>query len=446
MVAKAPTIPNRMNTAINPILVRETIHKVDKCITRLQEIQFTVTRGTKIISGLKVSPRSIRTSLGCKQESLRFVCPFAIPEIPVQNSLASSPPLFLCYIHSNGRSTDSSSTSPVFSLRIIVAEDWRRMSVSAMLLNETVAEILQASKIVSNLSNASTEIDPRTPDTGSRTRKLESTELRARRAREKQTMSRSRLETGSPVLRRSRSRISFKTTPPPNIREASMNMTGYRPLVSVNRVSPKNRPWKKKTVLFPNPLFHYTSPTSTHQKSFFKTRSPIIARPSQTPHKFLIKSQNTTLSSQQKSFYKTRSPIIARPSQTPHKFLIKSQNTTLSSQQKSFYKTRSPIIARPSQTPHKFLIKSQNTTLSSHFKSKKAVPEVTISPVKTKGSAPNPRRYSFSPSKLANRLVSPLKARLSIHKVGGGLMTGLKQRSSFTAATKPPSTRLNRGL
>ncbi|KAL0923067.1 hypothetical protein M5K25_007112 [Dendrobium thyrsiflorum] len=416
MVAKAPTIPNRMNTAINPILVRETIHKVDKCITRLQEIQFTVTRGTKIISGLKVSPRSIRTSLGCKQESLRL-------------------------------QTVAAKRSPVSKFQEKAnAEDWRRMSVSAMLLNETVAEILQASKIVSNLSNASTDIDPRTPDTCSRTRKLESTELRARRAREKQTMSRSRLETGSPVLRRSRSRISFKTTPPPNIREASMNMTGYRPLVSVNRVSPKNRPWKKKTVLFPNPLFHYTSPTSTHQKSFFKTRSPIIARPSQTPHKFLIKSQNTTLSSQQKSFYKTRSPIIARPSQTPHKFLIKSQNTTLSSQQKSFYKTRSPIIARPSQTPHKFLIKSQNTTLSSHFKSKKAVPEVTISPVKTKGSAPNPRRYSFSPSKLANRLVSPLKARLSIHKVGGGLMTGLKQRSSFTAATKPPSTRLNRGL
>ncbi|KAH0465252.1 hypothetical protein IEQ34_005355 [Dendrobium chrysotoxum] len=386
MVAKAPTIPNRMNTAINPILIRETIQKVDKCITRLQEIQFTVTRGTKIITGLKVSPRStrgyIRTSLSCKQESLRFVWPY-------QRflSLASSPPV-----------PDS--------------EDWRRMSLSAMLLNETVAEILQASKIVSNLSNASTDIDPRTPETGSRSRKLESTELRARRAREKQTMSRSRLETGSPVLRRSRSRISFKTTSPPNIREASMNMTGSRPLVSANRVSPKNRPWKKKTVLFPNPLFHNTSPTSTHQKSF----------------------------------YKTRSPIIARPSQTPQKFLIKSQHTTLSSQQKSFYKTRSPIIARPSQTPHKFLIKSQHMTLSSHFKSKKAVPEVTISPVKTKGSATNPRRYSFSPSKLANRLVSPLKTRLSFHKGGGGLMTGLKQRPSFTAATKPPSTRLNRGL
>ncbi|XP_028553108.1 microtubule-binding protein TANGLED1 [Dendrobium catenatum] len=383
MVAKAPTIPNRMNTAINPILIRETIQKVDKCITRLQEIQFTVTKGTKIISGLKVSPRStrgyIRTSHGCKQESLRL-------------------------------KTVAAKRSPASKFQEKAnAEDWRRMSISAMLLNETVAEILQASKIVSNLSNASTEIDPRTPATGSRSRKLESTELRARRAREKQTMSRSRLETGSPVLRRSRSRISFKTTSPPNIREA--NMTGSRPLVSVNRVSPKNRPWKKKTVLFPNPLFHSTSPTSTHQKIFFKTRSPIAARPSQTPHKFLIKSQNATLSSQQKSFYKTRSPI-----------------------------------ARPSQTPHKFLIKSQHMTLSSHFKSKKAVPEVTISPVKTKGSASNQRRYSFSPSKLANRLVSPLKTRLSFHKVGGGLMTGLKQRPSFTAATKPPATRLTRGL
>lgn len=52
------------------------IFKVDKSIARLQELQFTVTGGTKVISGVTLSPRStrgyLRTSLRCKQESLRY--------------------------------------------------------------------------------------------------------------------------------------------------------------------------------------------------------------------------------------------------------------------------------------------------------------------------------------------------------------------------------------
>lgn len=50
--------------------------QVDRCMARLQELQYTVSGGTKVISGVSLSPRStrgyIRTSLRCKQESLRY--------------------------------------------------------------------------------------------------------------------------------------------------------------------------------------------------------------------------------------------------------------------------------------------------------------------------------------------------------------------------------------
>lgn len=45
-------------------------------MARLQELQHTVTGGTKLVAGVSLSPRSgrnyLRTSLRCKQESLRF--------------------------------------------------------------------------------------------------------------------------------------------------------------------------------------------------------------------------------------------------------------------------------------------------------------------------------------------------------------------------------------
>lgn len=51
--------------------------KVDKCMARLQELQYTVAGGKKVISGVSLSPRStrgyLRTSLRCKQETLRCV-------------------------------------------------------------------------------------------------------------------------------------------------------------------------------------------------------------------------------------------------------------------------------------------------------------------------------------------------------------------------------------
>jgi len=49
--------------------------KVDQCMARLQELQYTVTGGNKVVSGVKLSPRStkayLKTSLRCKQESMR---------------------------------------------------------------------------------------------------------------------------------------------------------------------------------------------------------------------------------------------------------------------------------------------------------------------------------------------------------------------------------------
>ena len=49
-------------------------------MARLQELQYTVAGGKKVISGVSLSPRStrgyMRTSLRCKQESLR--CDFCL--------------------------------------------------------------------------------------------------------------------------------------------------------------------------------------------------------------------------------------------------------------------------------------------------------------------------------------------------------------------------------
>lgn len=50
--------------------------KVDRCVARLQELQYTVMGGAKVVAGVTLSPRStrgyLRTSVRCKQESLRM--------------------------------------------------------------------------------------------------------------------------------------------------------------------------------------------------------------------------------------------------------------------------------------------------------------------------------------------------------------------------------------
>jgi hypothetical protein len=49
--------------------------QVDRCMARLQELQYTVAGDAKVVSGVSLSPRStrgyLRTSLQCKQETVR---------------------------------------------------------------------------------------------------------------------------------------------------------------------------------------------------------------------------------------------------------------------------------------------------------------------------------------------------------------------------------------
>ncbi|KAL7205205.1 hypothetical protein ACSBR2_018188 [Camellia fascicularis] len=337
MVARTPPKLRRMVAPLNPTLLRETVNKVDKCMARLQELQYTVTGGTKTISGVSLSPRSTRgylkASLRCKQECLRI---------------------------KNGNPRKS----PPGKLPTNTGE-WQRMSLPAMLVGETVGEILQASQFareivatVASKTKKPLSNDPKTPVTLRQKQRPnpENSELRARRNREKQNSLQSiRSKSNSPTLRRARSRINFKASSPLKKKESEKENSWYW----ANRVSPRNRPWARKTVLFPNPLFHSSSPTSNHHK-FCKTKSPMIARNRQTPHKFLIR---------------TKSPPILPLSLSPTRGLSK-------------------------RTP--------------------------------KESTAAKLRRSFSPSRLANRLVSPLKARKSVQKSDGFALSGLKHRPIST--------------
>jgi len=257
------------------------------------------------------------------------------------------------------------------------AGEWRRMSLPAMLVGETVGEILQASQFAREIVAAvacktkkSTLEDPKTPVTQQRKQRPhpEDTELKSRRKKEKQTKLQSiRSESDSPCLLRARSRINFKVSPP---KKSEVDKENARYLA--NRVSPRNRPWAKKTVLFPNPLFLSTD--STQQQKFCKTRSPVIARNKKqtTPHKFLIKSP---------------------PSGS--KFQVKIKNP--------------PVVCSLSPTrPTNLSRKSPKLSTASKL------------------------RRSFSPSRLANKLVSPLKGRKIVLRSDGLIMSGLKQRPIAT--------------
>ncbi|CAA7405910.1 unnamed protein product [Spirodela intermedia] len=305
MVARTPASKEKRRAAaavaVSPSVVRETVKKVEKCVARLQELQYTVTGGNKMVAGASLSPRStrgyLRTSLRCKQETQRM-----------KNAAARG--------SSAGRLPEKTG-------------EWRRMSLPAMLLGETISEVLQASRFakdvvvvaakpstrrVATATAVAVSTDPRTPVAGRRKSAGEITELRARRTREKQSLVGS--SSRSPPVRRARARISFKPASPPNWREG----TGRRPVaVAAQRVSPKSRPWAKKAVLFPNPVF--SSPSSHHHR-FSKTGSPVIAARLRQgpPHKFLIKSPPTAArlqvrvkSSQPASLSPLRLPSSSRP-------------------------------------------------------------------------------------------------------------------------------------
>ncbi|KAK9076984.1 hypothetical protein SSX86_005319 [Deinandra increscens subsp. villosa] len=362
MVARTPPkLTKKMVAPLDPNQLRETVKKVEKCMARLQELQY-ITGGKKMISVVNLSPRSTRgylkTSVRCKQESLR-----------IRNG--------------NGQK------SPSGKLPTQIGE-WKRMSLPAMLLGETVGEILQASQfareIVTSVSTKPKKPtisgDPKTPVTHSRHNSRlnpETPELRSRRNREKQII---RSDQPSPLLQRAKSRINFKVSASPPKPETPKENSRF----SANRVSPKNRPWARKTVIFPNPLFHTTN-SQNHQK-FCRTNSPVIPRtnPPTTPHKFLIK---------------TPSKPATGPSSVV-KFQVKIRSP--------------PICVSPPGSGRK----------------------KAVSPPKKVSTAAKLRR-SFSPSRLASRLVSPLKSRKSSvrRSVDGGggegmmmmnMMSGLKQR------------------
>ncbi|BAT95054.1 hypothetical protein LR48_Vigan10g089900 [Vigna angularis] len=373
MVARTPPKQKRLLAALNPVLIKETLNKVDQCVARLQELQYTVTGGTKVVSGVTLSPRStrgyLRTSLRCKQESLRI---------------------------KNG----ASRRSPVGKFPANTGE-WKRMSLPAMLVGETVGEILQASQfareIVSAVGKKTVPDDPKTPMSQRSNKKveLENTQLRVRRKKEKQT----RVQNdGTPQLQRARSRINFKVSPP-KVREFDKESNRYM----ANRVSPRNRPWARKTVLFPNPLFLSThSSSQPQQQQFCKTRSPIISRNrGTTSHKFVIKSPPSPPRQQQSC--KTKSPGISRNrGGTPHKFLIKSPSSA-----SKFPPTVSISPTRPVRLSR-------------------------LSPPKRSSSSSTASKFrrSFSPSRIASRLVSlsPLRSRKTVQKKNDGIVSGLKQR------------------
>ncbi|XP_076937691.1 putative microtubule-binding protein TANGLED [Bidens hawaiensis] len=262
-----------------------------------------------------------------------------------------------------------------------------------------MGEILQATRIAREIVSATT--DPKTPVPASRQKSRlnpESTNLRARRKREKQII---RPEPHSPLLQRTKSRINFKVSGSPPKPETEKE--NHRLSFSANRVSPKNRPWARKTVIFPNPMFHSSS--NLQNQIIRKNESPV--RPKNRPV-------------------------------TPHKFLIKTPPG----------KAAKGAAASSTASVVKFQVKIRSPTVS--VSPTRGAKKKAVSPPKKVSTAAKLRR-SFSPSRLASRLVSPLKnRRLSVQGgcVDGSdgmnmmmnmnmkMMSGLKQRPMSTTTTR----------
>ncbi|WJX85418.1 hypothetical protein P8452_67876 [Trifolium repens] len=434
MVARTP--PRQNLAVLDPVLIRQTLSKVDHCMNRLQELQSTVSGGTKLVSGINLSPRStrtyLRTSLRCKQESIRL-----------KNSAQKTSPL-------------GKFPKPAANL----GGEWRQMSLPAMLVGETVAEILQASQfarqIVSIDSTKFSTEDPKTPLSQPSNKKAdpENTQLIAKRRKEKQN----KQQTDSP-LQRARSRINFKVSPPKKVRDFDKEKKKENNKYLANRVSPKNRPWARKTVLFPNPLFS-SSTSSSHQQQFCKTRSPVISRNrvATTPHKFRIKSPHTFLikspnrvTTTSPPKFRTESPHKSNRVTTPHKFRIESPHKKfrIESPHKSLIKSPpSPKRTTRLNSPKRCGAASKSSRpispsrLTAPSKNKRSVQKsdglVCLSKKSSpKRSAASKLRRSFSPSRFVTRLVSPLKSKKNIQKVDG-LVSGLKQRPATTVQMSGP--------
>ncbi|CAH1422118.1 unnamed protein product [Lactuca virosa] len=147
--------------------------------------------------------------------------------------------------------------------------------------------------------------------------------------------------------------INFKVSGSPPKREIENEKGQFL----ANRVSPKNRPWARKTVIFSNPLFHLT--TASQNQQFCRTRSSVITRTRQTtPHKFLIKTPP--------------------PPAAVAKFQVKIRSPPL---------FVSPTRPKTASAKKKAMSLPKNVSTSAKLRS------------------------SFSPSRLATRLASPLMLR-----------------------------------
>ncbi|CAA0815569.1 Probable microtubule-binding protein TANGLED [Striga hermonthica] len=359
MVARTPPKQPRKKMAaiaphLSPTLLRETVRKVDKCMSRLQELQHTVTGGSKAISS------------------------------PLRSSYRTNVPAFKQDL-SRIRNANNPQRSPPGKLPPVKTEDWRRMSLPAMLLGETMSELVQATQFAKNIVQTATRPskirkssdDPKTPPLekkkAMRNTNLDDTwqKMHARRKREKkmQTVVWSGPGGTSP---RAKSKINFKECD-------KENCSSY--VIAANRVSPKNRPWARKTVLFPNPLFHsslLSSPT--------REKVPVIGRSvRQTPHKFLIKS-----------------PPLKSPKRLANKIMIISP---LKGRKNEENMAVMKEIEKSRQIAHKFLMQGKTKNESAAGLGKKLSPP------------PAKLRRSFSPSRLAKRIVlSPMKFRSSMQK------------------------------
>ncbi|GER55395.1 microtubule binding protein [Striga asiatica] len=358
MVARTPPKQPRKKMAaiaphLSPTLLRETVRKVDKCMSRLQELQHTVTGGSKVISS------------------------------PLRSSYRTNVPAFKQDLSRIRNANNNPRRSPPGKLPPVKTEDWRKMSLPAMLLGETMSELVQATQFARNIvvqaaATLPSKIrkssdDPKTPPLEKkkpiRNMNLEDTwqKMQARRKREKKKQTVVWPGPGG-TSPRAKSKINFKECDKENCRY----------VIEANRVSPRNRPWARKTVLFPNPIFHSSlSPT--------REKVPVIARSiRQTPHKFLIKSPPLKSAN--------RLMIIS-----PLKGRKNGENMMMMKE-----------IEKSREIAHKFLMKGKTKNESADGLGKKLSPP------------PAKLRRSFSPSRLAKRIVlSPMKFRSSMQKNGG---------------------------
>ncbi|KAJ0244461.1 microtubule-binding protein TANGLED [Hirschfeldia incana] len=362
------------------------------------------------------------------------------------------------------------------------------MSLPAMLLGETVNEILQASQVTRDIVDALApkkcrkprrsampeEEDrcPKTPETQMKSLdpnpKTVSSGIKARRHREKQNK---RPETNTPAsVHKARSRIVFKIVSPQTKAEKKAQVKGngedsFRHLA--NRVSPKHKPWVKKAVLFPNPLF--ISGSSTQQAKFSRTMSPVISRsknnketplPSTSASKFQVKIKsppkvsvspnrsrsNLARKSPRGSGSPSRSVTLGKKSPTvsvsPSRNLGKKSPklSTAAKLRRSFTPTRnrSDVARKSSVSPKRvtlqaFISPSRNGDVGKKSQKPSISPTRVGNKMKQKVSTAAKLRRSFSPSRLAMRLVSPLKSRKSVgkfddHDEMGMMVSGLTQR------------------